>query len=593
MSLENLELDVALKLAIVDKSLTKVEDYRKQLQENARKVKEDIHEAVDRQVVALRGRERQLVRQVEVVTAHQNCLLSTQQAGLMHSQGALTATKNLLQRCTSADISTLSKINMDDIPCTNIQPINLVSVELNEVALTSAIGAFGSVQLPETITHHPSPVIPAKVEEYEDEDHDVLHKSVAGAASGPDSPMRITVQFPRLNQQSWLIDHKQGTSVTGFSSKAQRVGDSKCTVTSWLSNLQLSGTQDEEEAAPTSSSIGSFDLMSNCGSTPALTSESSSIEIVPSHIDSDKEECSTLGSVCEIENLSNCIQDKSCWLRPKQTSSELSSVQQIKIADVCQANEPCSNFSECICKGSCVDSALQKARQSAAYHAKVGRKRTISEVYNSNPVLSHMADILSSDNSKWLVKNPSSLAHMPKRSMYKAPGEMWLSSSTTVSTTSPQAAHVVLSTHSNIWLLHKLKAEKAKEKKEKIEDDDEKKEFSQTASDELAKKLKDFGLHRENVTNKICFKEPVLSTGTPSSASYLRGNSGNNSLFDNKFFDDKMHDLTLDKSPWLACSPAASPNLKLSKTSLSLPFIPDSMLTVAQSNLDSWLLKRL
>ncbi|XP_064122319.1 uncharacterized protein LOC135226567 [Macrobrachium nipponense] len=283
------------------------------------------------------------------------------------------------------------------------------------------------------------------------------------------------------------------------------------------------------------------------------------------------------------------MQDKSCWLRPKQTSSELSSVQQIKIADVCQANEPCSNFSECICKGSCVDSALQKAKQSAAYQAKISRKRTISEVYNSNPVLSHMADILSSDNSKWLVKNCSSLAHLPKRSMYKAPGEMWLSSPTTVSATSPQAAHVVLSTHSNIWLLHKLKAEKTKEKKEKIEDDDEKKEFRQTASDELAKKLKDFGLHRENVTNK----EPVFSTDTPSSASYLLGNSSNNSIFDNKFFDDKMHDLTLDKSPWLACSSATSPKLKLNKTSLSLPFVPDSMLTVAQNNLDSWLLKRL
>ncbi|XP_068240569.1 nuclear receptor coactivator 4-like [Palaemon carinicauda] len=592
MSLEKLELDVAVKLALVDKSLKKVEDYQKQLQENARNVKEDIHEAVNRQVLALRGRERLLVRQVEVVTAHQNCLLSTQQAGLMHSQGALTATKNLLQRCTSADVSTLSKINMDDIPCTsNIQPANLVSVDLNEAALTSAIGAFGSVQLPETITHHPSPVIPAKVEEYEDEDHDVLHKSVAGAASGPDSPMRITVQFPRLNQQSWLIDNKPRNAVTGSPTKVCIAGDSKCTVTSWLSNLQIAGTQDEEEVAPTPFITGSFDLISNYGSTPPLTSESSSIEIVPNHFDTDKD-CSTQGSLCEIENLSNCIEDKSCWLRPKQTSSERSPLQQIKIADVCQANEPCSNFSECICKGSCVDSALQKAKQSAAYYAKTSRKRTISEVYSSNPVLSHMADILSSDNSQWLVKSSSGHTHMPKRAMYKAPGEMWLSSSTTVPATSPQASRVVMSTHSNIWLLNKLKAEKTKDKKEKIEDGDEK-DIRQTSKDELSMKYKDFGLHHEILTKMACDNEPVIGTIVPSSACYSQGNKCFSNLFDNKFFDDKMHDLTLGKNPWLACNLSASPNLKLSKTASTLAFTTDSMLTVAQSSLDSWLLKRL
>lgn len=48
-----------------------------------------------------------------------------------------------------------------------------------------------------------------RVEEYEDDEHDVLHKSVAGAASGPDSPMRITVQFPRLSNHNWLVQQKE------------------------------------------------------------------------------------------------------------------------------------------------------------------------------------------------------------------------------------------------------------------------------------------------------------------------------------------------------------------------------------------------
>lgn len=38
MSLERLELDVAVKLAFVENSLSRVEEYRQQLQENAHKV---------------------------------------------------------------------------------------------------------------------------------------------------------------------------------------------------------------------------------------------------------------------------------------------------------------------------------------------------------------------------------------------------------------------------------------------------------------------------------------------------------------------------------------------------------------------------
>lgn len=43
-----------------------------------------------------------------------------------------------------------------------VQPAKHVSVQLDESAVSSAISQFGSVQLPDTITHHPSPVIPVK-----------------------------------------------------------------------------------------------------------------------------------------------------------------------------------------------------------------------------------------------------------------------------------------------------------------------------------------------------------------------------------------------------------------------------------------------
>lgn len=52
-----------------------------------------------------------------------------------------------------------------------------------------------------------------RVEEYEDAQHDVLHKSVAGESSGPDSPLRVTVTFPRLTNQNWLAKDKKTTGL--------------------------------------------------------------------------------------------------------------------------------------------------------------------------------------------------------------------------------------------------------------------------------------------------------------------------------------------------------------------------------------------
>lgn len=614
MSLDKLDHDVAVKLASVDKSLTQVEEFRKHLRENAQKVKEEIHEAVERQVGTLRGRERQLVRQVEVVTAHQTCLLSTQQAGLMHSQGALTATKNLLHRCSPADVSTLSKIKMDELLCTrSVRPVNLVSVQLKESALNSAIVGFGSVQLPEAITHHPSPVIPAKVEEYEDDDHDhdVLHKSVAGAASGPDSPVRITVQFPRLNQQNWLIGQRERNYELGTSTKVVKDEDhhSKCDVTSWLSDLQLSGSHDEDDNVGTSSSIGSFDLVSNAIVSPVRTSESSSIEIVPSHFDSDKDDCSTMGSTCEIENLPSCFEDKSHWLSPKHTTSERLMLKEIKISEACQANELCSDFSDCLCHGNCADSALQKARQSAAYQAKIRRKRTISEAEGTDLVLAHMANILSSDNSMWLMKGRDNHSYLPtpaKKAMYESPGEKWLSHSSSATVVNPLQTppRITLSTHSNIWLLHKLKAEKSKAKEEKDEADveksgDEEKESSRITNDDLSEALRRIKVDARYVVNSDshCYTAKK-SSGLTSEAlrpldggqSWLLPKVGGNTShpLDNKLQESEMS----SKKHWLVFSNTTDPSM-LQCGGKTSPLLPEPVLAVAEAGLNSWLMKRL
>ncbi|KAG0721253.1 hypothetical protein GWK47_046815 [Chionoecetes opilio] len=224
MSLEKLDLSVALKLAFVEESLANV--------------KEEIHEVVDRHVGALRIKERQLVRQVEVVTAHETCRLGTQQARLMHSKGALTATSDLLDRCDKSESSTLAKIKVDEMYYSReVQPAKHVSVQLDETALASAVSQFGSVQLPDTITHYPSPVIPVKVEEYEDEDHDVLHKSVA---SEPSDPMHVTVHFPRLSNHSWLFRQTNNAAHVSTPPKPIATSDTKSSdVAAWLGELNL------------------------------------------------------------------------------------------------------------------------------------------------------------------------------------------------------------------------------------------------------------------------------------------------------------------------------------------------------------------
>ncbi|KAK7077001.1 hypothetical protein SK128_011765 [Halocaridina rubra] len=601
MSLEKLKQETSAKLALVDRSITQVDSYRKQLQENALKIKEEIHEAVERQVGSLRGRERQLVRQVEVVTAHQTCLLNTQQAGLMHSQGALTATNNILQQCTPSDVSTLSKIKMDDIPSLGkVKPVNMITVHLKESNLKSSIQGFGHVQLPDTITHHPSPVIPVKLEEYEDEDHDVLYKSVAGSVTGAE---HITVQFPRLSHQNWLMRQKEKNIEFVHEAKipAYNKKPSNCDVSSWLSNLRIDEMQDGEDNEVSSGSIGSFDLVSNGAASSTRSSESSSIEIVPSHFESEKDDCSAVGSTCEIETLPLCLKEKSRWLSP-QHSATMPLLQQIQVSEACQANEKCSDFSECVCQGSCIDVALQKAQQTAEYQSKISRKRTLSQAEATDSVLAHMANILSSDNSIWLMKGHDVQSCLPKpakRALYAEIGEKWLSHPTSSNSPSSRLIPLInVSAHSNIWLLHKLKAEKIS-KDEKMESDTEKtkdeKESSRITTEDLSEALRKVRFDAANLdlrnfyaAKKVCHyaKEP---SDVLTDESWLASKAGEvKQSVDNRL---QENDIT-NKEKWLACSSLRKLNVMRREENLPSR-LPDAVLALADADLKQWLVKRL
>ncbi|XP_069177699.1 uncharacterized protein [Procambarus clarkii] len=651
MSLERLELDVALKLVFVQTSLAKVEEYRQHLQENAQKmprknllpltphlpnhrhkrgysspwrksrhlsniqpysrprrcrlapqVKDEIHEIVERQIGALRGRERQLIRQVEVVTAHQTCLLGTQQAGLMQGEGVLLATRDLLLRCTEDDTSTFAKIKVDDMDCLNdVVPVDCVSVQLDEAALSSAVSKFGRVQLPDTITHHPSPVIPAKVEEYEDDEHDVLHKSVAGAASGPDSPVRITVQFPRLANQNWLARQKDQDSGAMPSSKISSIGagPKTCDITSWLSGLQLAGAQ-EDDVATTRSTVGSFDMLAM--NSPVHSTESSSIEIVPSRCDTEKDICSTPGSgMYELENIHMHVGDKSRWLSNKSTHSDDHLLQHINIASVCRANETCGSFNDCLCQSKCKETAVEKIQQSINYRMKTGRKRTRSESERTacSSVLAYMTNVLASENDLWLLQKQSANSVVPvpiKRAMYEAPGGNWLRLGQ--STPTNQTPRIKLATHSNIWLLRKFKSQKDKMSNEKDEKDiengmDEKE--SRITTEALSEALKKVSIDSSTEAwdrSSTSGNPPTTDTSkvshTQDVQSWLlsKKQSSNQHIRDNKMEESEV----FNKAQWLSCSSDSSP-VKRKLEALTPPRLPESVLSVAQAGINSWLLK--
>ncbi|XP_071527658.1 uncharacterized protein [Panulirus ornatus] len=582
MSLERLKLDVALKLAVVENSLSRVEEYRHQLQENAQKV----------------------------VTAHQTCLLGTQQAGLTHSKGALTATRDLLQCCHPSDTSTLAKIKvMDDVECLrNVQPVKNVSVQLDESALSSAVSEFGSVQLPDTITHHPSPVIPANVEEYEDDDHDVLHKSVAGAASGPDSPMRITVQFPRLSKHNWLVQQKEKHLDQSLALKACGIGEetklndvaswwsgvNQNDVATWWNGVDLTRAFRDGESTP--ASMESFDMVAR--NSPVHTSESSSIEIVPSHYDSEKDDCSTPGSgMCEIENVHLCVGEKSRWLSDRHSCCGNPFLEQIEIGSICQANETCSTFSDCVCQNNCKETALEKLQQSASFRAKTSRKRTLSESESIGPILSHMADIIASENSQWLLQSQDNVSVLPtpvKRAMYEAPGGKWLRLGQSMSVThEPQ---VKLCTHSNIWLLSKFKSQREKNT-EKDENDKEKfsdEKESRITSEALSEALKRVTISPHNGNqNKSCnlgnyHAVAVDRANTPvDSQSWLLSKKlgGCQQVRDNKLEEMDIS----NKRRWLFCSSEGSSIMKCGN--ITPPLLPESLLSMAHADVNNWLMK--
>lgn len=175
--------------------------------------------------------------------------------------------------------------------------------------------------------------------------------------------------------------------------------------------------------------------------------------------------------VCEMENLHHFLNDKSCWLNNKKTMPKDTNkvTEKLDITSVCQANEACHSFEECLCQNECREVALEKLQQNADFRAKTSRKRTFSEAEGIHSVLAHMAKILTSENSQWLLRRKQENEDYPRPAkcvMYRPPGDQWLCNGNSSPIRTLPCAH--LPSHSNTWLLKNLKNQKnAQEKDEK------------------------------------------------------------------------------------------------------------------------------
>lgn len=303
--------------------------------------------------------------------------------------------------------------------------------------------------------------------------------------------------------------------------------------------------------------------------------------------------------MCEIENLHHLVNDKSRWLSTKKLSEGKNKEEEkLNITSVCQANETCHSFEECLCQNKCKNTALEKLQQSADFRAKTSRKRTFSEAEGIHSVLAHMAKILTSENSQWLLRKNQENEVSPRPAkcmMYRSPGNQWLCKDNNVSI--KPLLHPQLPSHSNTWLLKNLKNQKnAQEKDEKEMEQDtcargtDNRITSEALSEALKRVCVDPAKMNEmcniNENNKLYSCLPSV-TKDKSWLLPTKVNSNTQLHVDNKWQDRK--DKLASKHLWLSSSQESS-SARIKNSNFNHPSKLQQSLSSLHSESKSWLL---
>lgn len=425
------KIDLTKALRNIEENLSEVLSSIQKLNEESRQAKEEITEVFGRQLSHLHGRETQLLRQVDVIFRARSEVLQNQLAYCYRLLGALKSPHDL----SGNDDFLCNFSGLKRWPTTSELNWNL-----NERSLSEAIANFGHVDMDGVLMlsrGEQSKCLPARIEEYFEDDHHVMNKPLHSIDSNV-----IEIKFPKLpkDYSFWLSNNKQqeekNSLEQSYGPYRKGVDNYKpCNVQTWLGSIQ--GETAAEPMDGVDASIPDLVSLSDTTSTSSKTSES--IEIVSSSIFCQKPDETNNGGVCglglvdvEIESLGDiftaCWNDKQTWLASANKQNE-----SVPLAKSCRANEVCDSFDSCVYDTNC-EEVSRKNRQDKEKQQQQQKKQCDSQTIlsvatdvnwvrpaTSQPALTgaiSQPSILFSDSSndysQWLRQPVSPAAHKIK-----------------------------------------------------------------------------------------------------------------------------------------------------------------------------------
>ncbi|XP_066303579.1 nuclear receptor coactivator 4-like isoform X2 [Branchiostoma lanceolatum] len=211
------------KITDLENAISRINAVKRNLQANSAEVKSQVHAAISRQLEALRSREVWLLNQVETLQHAKEDILHGQQTQLSealgearhcadHVEGCLRGDQE--ENCDSACIERVLADNLNKMKELNTEPEETSCVEFSAdtSSLRESIHRFGRVDcknpraedLVFSTAGLKAASLPSPFEEYGDQEHHVLYKTVEDARRQQGQEVVHQAPLPDLRKEDWL-----------------------------------------------------------------------------------------------------------------------------------------------------------------------------------------------------------------------------------------------------------------------------------------------------------------------------------------------------------------------------------------------------